>query len=75
MPLPDALNRVSHASGFTRKQLKDFRDNLSRGGDRVPQFARPSYDEALGEMQRDSPSIEWTLELVSGLAKFVGKSL
>jgi hypothetical protein len=68
--LTDALAKVSMASGFGRKEIGDFRDNLSRGGKRVPSGAQEAYDAAIKGLTNLSPAD--VLERCSSLSKYVG---
>jgi hypothetical protein len=68
----EALKLVSGASRIDDKELKRFRDNLSRGGNRAPAAARSVYDAALAEMRERRYGAADILTAVSGTRKFVG---
>ena len=69
--LPDALTAVAKASGIERATIKEFRDNLSRGGKRVPAAAREAHDIFMAEMRDHQYSADQIIEAVTGIGKFV----
>ncbi|MBB6407642.1 hypothetical protein [Mesorhizobium sangaii] len=71
LSLADALLKVARASKIKKGEIAKFRDNLSRGGDRVPQTAQLRYDEALKEFLTYSYSQAEALEFVTGLGHYL----
>ncbi|RUX24204.1 hypothetical protein EOA13_31420 [Mesorhizobium sp. M7A.F.Ca.US.011.01.1.1] len=72
MKLPQALEAVAKRSGLDKGTVGRFRDNLSRGGDRVPSGAKEIYDTVMAEMRDLEYSAQEILTAVSGFSKFVG---
>lgn len=70
--LSEALAAVARASGFQKTKIRTFRDNISRGGDRIPKDAPGAYRAAYNEMRDGSYQRDDVLAAVSRLAKFVG---
>ncbi|OWJ74619.1 hypothetical protein CDV49_19075 [Haematobacter genomosp. 1] len=70
--LQDALAEVARASGISKSQLKTFRDNLSRGGDRIPKAAAGMYRSVYDEMRDLTYQPSEILIAVKGIGRFVG---
>lgn len=65
--LQEAVATVSKASGIAKRDLKEFRDGISR--DRAAGAAKGIYDKTLKEMHDWSE--ETIIEAVSGIGRFV----
>ncbi|MBY5483257.1 MULTISPECIES: hypothetical protein [Rhizobium] len=65
--LPDALTAVAKASGFDKGAIRKFRDNLSRGGNRVPAGSKENFDTVMSEMRDLEYSADEILAAVTGI--------
>jgi hypothetical protein len=72
MKLPEALTAVAKSSGLDKGTIRNFRNNLSRGGNRVPAGAKENFDRAMSELRDLEYSAVEILTSVAGLGKFVG---
>jgi len=69
MKLGEALAEVSRASGIRERDIREFRDNLSRR--RVPKASTAAHDAAMKEMRDREYTADDILAAVAGLRRFV----
>ena len=68
----EALTSVAASAGINRLELKQFRENLSRGGDRVPGEAPAAHDFAMSEFRGSDYGKDEILMFVRNIGKFGG---
>ena len=71
--LPDAIASVARTSGIDKGDLKNFRDNLSRGARHGPAGAHEAYDKVLDDMRDRQYSPDMILGAVAGLGVYLEK--
>ncbi|TLX14454.1 hypothetical protein [Rhizobium sp. MHM7A] len=72
MNLPEALAAVAKVSGIDNGTIRKFRDNLSRGGKRIPGGSKENFEAVMSEMRDLEYSADEILTAVAAIGKFVG---